>query len=356
MVLKFLTRGLSITILAVLFSSPAFSDTLYGLHMDLTYSGDKTIITNAIEKAKEVNTQVSRNSFLWHKIEAQEGVKDWTIPDFVVDELLNSGIEPLFCIYGSPSWANGVSGSVENFYLYAPTDDQMFTQWVAKYKDFVSEAVTRYKGKVKKWELWNEENQHWFWKPVPNVDQYVLWYKEMYQAIRGIDPSIEVSLGGLSGLCCAEQQDYNGKTFLQELYNRNVYPDIISIHPYSHHAPDVHIQWQNNFDDIELIYNVMSSNGQQGNKIWITEWGWSTDKVSETTQSEYLDKSLEMINTMYPYVTIATYFLDYDRPPEYIHGLYTVDFRLKEAGFRFKEFIQRRIKPTPVKNLRIVTR
>ena len=345
-------------IFTVLFTTPSFSGTLYGLHMDLTFNGDPKTREIAIKNAKAINVQISRNSFLWHRIERNKGIKDWSIPDSVVDELLETGIEPLFCIYGSPSWANGVSSTIEGYYYYVPTENHLFLKWLDQYKVFVAETIKRYKNKVTKWELWNEQNQHFTWKPEPDVERYLLWYNEIYKVIKSIDPKAEVALGGLTGLCCAGPKDYNGNNFLQELYNRNVYPDIISIHPYSgkYQSPDTHSEWENNFDDIELIYSTMVANGQGGKKIWVTEWGWPTDTISEGRQAIYVDKSLKMISSQYPYVSVATYFIDYDRPPKYFHGLFTDNFKIKEAGKKFKEFIENmKIISVPM-NLKIISK
>ena len=330
----------------VLFGSSALSNTLYGLHMDLNYIEDPGIRKLAIEKAKELNVQVSRNSFLWHRIEAEKGARDWSVPDSVVQELLAAGIEPLFCIYGSPLWANNVDTNTEKYYLYIPAGDQAFQEWLKIYKDFVTDAVQRYRGEVKMWELWNEPNEHFFWKPSPNIEQYAMWYREIYKTIKKIDPNAKVALGGLAALAYSGSV-YTGKVFLQELYDRGVFPDIISIHPYpsKFQAPDVHIPWEGNFDDVELIYKMMASYEQGDKEIWITEWGWPTNKIDEATQADYLLKSLEMINSLYPFVSVATYFIDYDRPPEYYHGLYTRNFRLKEAGMNFRDFLRPMLPP-----------
>jgi hypothetical protein len=244
----------------------------------------------------------------------------------------------MFAIYGSPAWANGMSESVSEFYVYVPTDSGAFTTWTARYKVFVSDLVNRYKTHVKKWELWNEPNEHYFWKPFPNVDRYAMWYQEMYKAIKAADPTAEVAIGGLAGLGASGPGEYDGNTFLKELYKRGVYPDNISIHPYGG-DPSVHVQYENNFDDIGLIYETMRSYNQSFRPVWVTEWGWATNAVSEAVQADWVQRSLDMIRTRYPFVTVATYFLDYDRSPFYF-GLYTSDFRLKPAGSRFKAFVE----------------
>jgi hypothetical protein len=283
---------------------------------------------------------VSRNGLLWHKIEPRQGARDWSIPDAVVNELRASGIEPLFVAWGSPSWANGVSTSTPNYWLYVPTTDAAFRAWLDKYKAFIRDAALRYRGRVKRWELWNEENQVYCWKPVPNLDRYVQWYREIYATIKTVDPTNQVAVGGLTGLSVGGPQDITGKSFLQGLYSRGVRPDIVAIHPYAmkQQAPDVTLRWENNFTDIGMIHNVMVAAGQGSKPIWITEWGWSTARVSEATQAAYVQKAMQMLASTYTYVTLSTYFLDYDRSG-YYSGLYTTNFRMKPAGAVFRDYI-----------------
>jgi len=306
--------------------------------MDLTLNGDASSRKLSINAAKSIGAKISRNSFLWNNIERTKGNLDWTLTDSVVEELLTAGIEPIFCIYGSPSWANGIPSSVSEYNLYVPIDNTNFNEWIIYYKSFISAAITRYKGKVNKWELWNEENEHWFWKPKPNVNQYILWYQAIASVIKSIDPTAEVSLGALTGLSQSGVDDYNGNEFLKLIYQGNIRPDIISIHPYSKGAPDVHILWENNFDDIALIRQTMIDYGQTDKPIWVTEWGWPTSEVSLQTQADWLNISLDKLINQYKYVTIATYFVDHDRPPKYYQGLFTENYIAKPASLIFKKY------------------
>lgn len=326
-----------------------------GLHMDLTWNGDASVRATAISKAKSINATVSRNSFLWHLIEPAKGFPDWSRTDAIVQELSNAGIEPLFCIYGSPPWANGVSRSTSAYhYLYVPTEEAKFQEWLTSYVSFVTAAATRYKGKVKKWELWNEQNISNFWKPSPNIGQYVRWFQAIQGAIKSVDPTAEIALGGLAGLSYVTAQDYNGKTFLTLLYQKSLFPDIVAVHPYSKAAPDVHVKEDDNFDDVALIRQVMLAYGQQDKQIWVTEWGWSTTAVTQQTQADWLTISLQLIKSQYTYVSVATFFLDYDRPNTLYYGLFTSDFSPKPAASAFYDFAATLTKPDPPRNPRII--
>jgi ricin-type beta-trefoil lectin protein/glycosyl hydrolase family 39 (putative alpha-L-iduronidase) len=315
------------------------SGRLFGVHNDVALLGWSWQRAPVITRAKAINARVARSSLLWNNIERQKGVRDWQVPDGGINDLVAAGIEPLMTIWGSPSWASGVSTSNSDYWKYVPTDNTGFRTWLDNYKAFVRDAVIRYKGKVKKWELWNEPNEHWCWKPAPDVDRYVTWYREIYQTIKSVDPSADVAMGGLTGLSAAGPQDITGKRFLEAVYARGVYPDIVAIHPYAmkQQAPDVTLQWENNFTDIEMIYNVMKAYGQGSRQIWATEWGWLVGGVSEATQAVYVQQALTMLTTKYTYVTLSTYFLDIDTPA-YSQGLFAIDGRMRASGARFRDF------------------
>ena len=200
-----------------------------------------------------------------------------------VDKLTQAGIEPLFVLYGSPSWANGVAASVPDQKLYVPTDPADFENWLAEYESFVRAAVDRYRGRVRFWEVWNEENERFFWKPAPDVAQYcpLLRPDSGRDSTRG--PLGRGGRRGLAGLNASIE--IPGVTFLAEIVSRGIAFDRVAIHPYAVQgpAPDVHIPWEGNFDDVALVHDRLAALGRDV-PIWVTEWGWSTNRVSDKTK------------------------------------------------------------------------
>ena len=310
----------------------------YGLHQDLTYDGYAWRRAENIAAASSVHAQISRNSLLWQKIEPEQGVFDWTIPDAVVSDLGAKGIEPLFVVWGSPSWANGVPSTTPSSEDYVPTDPAAFKQWLGEYVTFIKAAVARYRGRVEKWEIWNEENEHFTWKPAPSPTEYAGFFQAVRSAILSVDPKAQVAIGGLTGLSASS--DIPGLTFLQSLVDMKVPFDYVAIHPYSSlgQSPKVHIAWQNNFDDIAAVHNLLVAAGRPV-PLWATEWGWSSAQVGLDAQAQYVAQSLSLLKTEYPYVTVATYFLDVDRDTTYEQGLFDVNYNPKPAASAFASFI-----------------
>lgn len=325
----------------------AKSHILYGVHSDITWYKDASYRTQAITTATTIHAQVMRIGLLWMWIEYTRGHRDWTVMDDVVNRVVAAGMQPLVTVSGSPEWASGVTEAAdEDFYLYVPTDSTKFKQWVADYVDFMKAATTRYKGKVTMWEIGNEQNDAYFWRPRANVNQYATWYVALRTAIKQIDPTAIVALGGMNSLGYdIDANSMRGPAFLSAVYAKGIYPDAVAIHPYSNQAqsPEVHIKNAGNFDDIDLVRNVMVANGQSNAPIWLTEWGWTIDKVSPAVQADYLTKSLNLLETKYSsYVTVATYYSHFDPTIPLHFGLYTHDFVMRPAGAAFRDFMANR--------------
>lgn len=331
----------------VLLPVPKQSAIQFGLHTDLTWYDNREYRRGLIQKAKAVNAVISRNAILWHLVEPEQGVRDWSILDSTIDDLLTEGIEPVMVVLGSPSWANGVAAAGDpHHYLVVPSDPSLFDQWVSEYKTFMRAAARRYRDKVRLWEIGNEQNWTHFWRPRPSVEQYAHWYDELRRTIKSENPDAVIALGGLTLLAKLDSmigKNISGVTFLETMYTLGVFPDAVAVHPYTDNGagPDVHVEGAGNFDDIEAIRKVMVQHGHQEDSIWVTEWGWSSAEVTPEVLAAYLRRSLELIDTRYsPYVTIATYFTLVDLARHY--GLYDVSGRLKPSGLVFRDFLRTR--------------
>src|SRR4051794_27393680 len=181
-----LTNGL---VCAFLCTGMANCFTQYGTHLDnfnVYYSSDRQA---ALDRAKQINVQIARNSIWWNNVEPIQGENNWSVIDAAVKEEIAAGIEPLVTLVGSPAWANGTSPNQYEYYYQVPSDPGAFATWVSRYAAFASSTAQRLKGKVTKYELWNEENEHFTWQPAPNPDQYATWFLAVSQAIKSADPN-----------------------------------------------------------------------------------------------------------------------------------------------------------------------
>ena len=309
-----------------------------GVHSTLAFEGDAQRRAATVAAIHEIlGAQVVRDSLLWHQIEPVEGVRDWSRLDGVVEELRAAGIEPLLVVLGSPSWANGVPQSTPGHYLHVPAPGAALDAWLERYTDFLAAAVERYQDFVRRWEIWNEPNLAAFWRPRPDVVAYRHVYETLRATILSVDPEAEVAVGGLASLSVAPDPNIPGLAFLRLLTRTQPPLDNVAVHPYatSNHPPGVHIAGENNFDDIERVHRLLAAEGERV-PLWVTEWGWSSAIVGESRQARYVGRSLAMLESRYPFVPVATYFAERDRPPEYFHGLLHADLEPKPAAPAFR--------------------
>ena len=310
-----------------------------GVHSTLAFDGDAERRARTVDAIDEVlGAQVVRDSLLWHQIEQIEGERDWSRSDSVVEELRAAGIEPVLVVIGSPSWANGVPESTPRHFVNVPPRGPTLDAWIKQYADFLAEAVSRYRGAVRRWEIWNEPNLTLFWRPRPDPDAYRQVYERLRATILRVDPNAEVAVGGLASLVAEPPEpSIPGLAFLGRLTRTQPPLDNVAIHPYTtdDHPPAVHVPGQNNFDDIGRVHDQLVAEGERAS-IWVTEWGWSSATVGERRQAQYVDRSLAMLEARYPFVRVATHFADRDRPPEFFQGLLASDLQPKPAALAFR--------------------
>jgi hypothetical protein len=208
----------------------------------------------------------------WGAIEKARGVYDWKDADNEVNNTIkNEGADLLPILGYTPKWASsGPNG--EN--SYPPQD-------LKDWSDFVYRIVHRYKGKIKYWEVWNEEDIGFF---KGTIEQYTDLLKSAYVAAKKGDPDCKIVFGGMAGVNIpfAERVYQNGGGY---------YYDVMAVHPY---------QWGDTFDDAWFVkqlidlHEFMAKNGDPGKEIWLTELGWSTgDKaITNDIQARLLAQAM----------------------------------------------------------------
>ena len=168
----------------------------------------------------------------------------------------------------------------------------------------------------------------------------------MRAAIIAQDPDAKVAMGGIGNITAGAEGSIYGLDYLKAVNHAGVYPDYLAVHAYPSkgQAPDQHIRYQNNFDDLKVIRDYQKSIDWTP-PLWLTEWGWSTEDfdtaaplVSRATQAKYVYCSLNLLATEYRYVSVATYFIDFDRA-SFGYGLFFSDFTSKPGANAFGKFM-----------------
>ncbi len=264
----------------------ADSPPFYGVNSHLTWFGSEERVDETVQLMDEAGVGIVRTVFDWAGIEPEPGVYRWERFDRVVERLEERDIAILGILDGSASWATSAPSLDEPYWQKWPSED------VVAFASYVYSVVERYDGDgfvdapgspvIRYWEIWNEPNLAFFWRPQPDAEQYVRMLRLCYQVIKMADPSAVVVMGGIAGngvsyppFALAEDE----RNFLQQVYDdggRGFF-DVANIHlyPYTYELlqPELMTTLQAALDETR---SVMAANGDEDKPIWVTEIGFST--------------------------------------------------------------------------------
>jgi VCBS repeat-containing protein len=221
----------------------------------------------------------------WKGVEASNDVWTWSAVDRMVNSANARNMSVIGILNSPPDWAM-VPGSPS---LGGPPADP------AEYAEFASMVATRYAGKVAAYEVWNEPNYYRFWEPTPDAAAYTVILKAAYTAIKTADPNAVVVAGGIAAAPDSGTQAVDSVRFVTEMYEAGAagYFDALSFHPYS---LSLFSQGGSVAGSPLLmanqIHDVMVAYGDGNKKIWATEYGMSSNLVTEAGQANYIDDFL----------------------------------------------------------------
>ncbi len=211
-----------------------------------------------------------RMDFAWSGIEKTKGSYDFSAYDRLLARLKKENIRLLAILdYGND--------------LYSP-DSPRTPEARAAFARFVTASVTHFKGRGILWEMWNEPNIG-FWKPTPNVADYVRLARATGQALRKAAPD-EYYIGpGVSGM------DFD---FMETCFKGGLleYWDAVSFHPYRGDNPP-----ETAADEFRRVRQLIAMYGPKGKTIPLisSEWGYSElysgmnrEKQAKFISREYL--------------------------------------------------------------------
>jgi hypothetical protein len=138
--------------------------------------------------ARAIGATALRVNLLWADVETAPGVYDWTLVDRVVDEARANGLQPQLTLSApAPPWAtaDGRRG------VRDPSP--------RGYARFVGAAVAHFRGRVRRYALWNEPNwPSWLQPQRRAAVLYRVLYRHGYEAAKAADPAAQVLIGELA--------------------------------------------------------------------------------------------------------------------------------------------------------------
>jgi polysaccharide biosynthesis protein PslG len=264
----------------VVVSSPDFGMNVFLWGHPETTGRDLKLVT-------DIGFHWQKTLFQWRAIEgACKGCFDWSEADRVVKASTQAGIKIVARLDFQPAWARkdgATNGPPDNYQDYA---------------DFISAFVTRFSssssvGHVQAIEIWNEVNLDREWGGATINQQQAADYVRLlgmsYSAAKAADPGVIVISAGLSPTGVTNGHSADDVQYLQWLYDAGLKGkyDVLGAHGNTQ-APEVDAAFGSlpNFPDasfyfrrIEQIRDVMVKNSDADKRVWLLEFGWTSDSV-----------------------------------------------------------------------------
>jgi hypothetical protein len=247
---------------------------VYGMtHADV----DRTMRLMAGTGVKTVRLMVP-----WVFVEHQRGQYNWADIDKTVTAAVAHKLSILAFINSTPAWAVAPGGSPISGRPASP----------AAYGDFAAKVATRYKGKISAYEIWNEPNGAMFYSPSPDPAGYTSLLKAAYPKIKAVDPAVPVIAAGLGAVIDYQNVTMDAVKFVTQMYAAGAknHFDALAYHPYQYTLKfsDGMPVANSPVNQLMQMRQVMIANGDEGKKIWATEYGEPTSSTDEAGQKSFL--------------------------------------------------------------------
>lgn len=234
------------------------------------FRGDRSDSQRRLQKAKEAGFGFVRTDLFWNRIEPVRGSYDFSVADQLLADASALGLRVLFILaYENALFKDGVLMSTDG-------ERNAFAAYAAA-------AAARYRGRGVKFEIWNEQNSgaicpagnEGFWLPAPNAQYYAKLVTTTMTAIRVVDPTVEVTIGGLTpsftSPCDLTQPTQFSFQYIDSMHSAGGLTNVSALgyHPYY----DTAEMWG---AELHMLRTSLRDKGLPTLPVWDTEWGVSS--------------------------------------------------------------------------------
>ncbi len=259
-----------------------------------------------------------KQHFPWEDLELRKGQfwddrlrkSTWEKYDRIVETARRYNLEIIARLDRPPAWTRR-----DNRLAQAPPDN------FEDYGDFVAAVVSRYRGRIRYYQIWNEPNIYPEWGDQP-IDPagYVRLLQIAYQRAKAIDPNVRILSAPLAQTLENSPRAMSDLRFLEEMYRlgAGAYFDILFANAYGFNDPpeapaDPH---RLNFARVQLLREIMVRYGDAEKPIWLNEFGWNAapegfppekllwGQVSEQQQAEYTVRAIRRARAEWPWLGV----------------------------------------------------
>lgn len=319
--------NLPITVLSA--SQVIIPDRFFGMHVRSRSNDALAGVTAKAVRSHDMENGKGR----WQFIQPTANTWDFADLDSWVNTHYAAGRDLVFTLFGTPAWASA-RATERNAYSDQPGDPSQYNRGIAAepsdmttWDTFCTTVATRYNGRIKYYEIWNEPNWHndgtgpgtntdcYFTGTLATLSQMV---RRANQAIKTVDPTAKIicppvtswvaAAGGtaetyFTGMMAASSGDV-GNTPMKN------WVDIVGVHLY--------LPTPNRVQDmagmIDRVNAGMTTAGISGKEIWDTESAPINPDLSGYNDEGGKRIIARMLLTMAAKGIARTFYFQYDDP------------------------------------------
>lgn len=232
----------------------------------------------AYDRVSELGVKLVRIQSGWQRTETEKGIYDFEWIDKIVANLIARGLKPWICLcYGNKLYSEDAAKVFGAVGVPPIFDDESKKAW----ENYVKAVVSRYKGKVELFEVWNEPDGQWCWKHGVNATELGNFTVATAKAVKEANPDAKV----VGGVCCHTQLWYINEAMKTGM---GEYIDYVSYHQYTHDETEVvsyvkalRALCKTYNDKIEIIQGESGSQSRSGGNGALMIGGWTQKKQAK---------------------------------------------------------------------------
>ncbi len=313
----------------------------FGINVFLNQEVEEAKRDRSLQMIADAGFRWVRQEFPWEDIEVHgkgdfvdrrndltgdgqvDPIDAWAKYDNIVELAERHDLQVIARLSNPPAWTRELTDTVGT---YAPPDD------LGDWGDYVSAVVSRYQGRIRYYQLWNEPNVYpeWGERPV-DPEGYTKLLCEGYRRAKEADPDAVIISGALAQTVSLDPgpgpaRGLNEFVFLQRMYDAGAAAcfDIFSVNAYMLWSgpTDRRMRPLNvNFSRPRYVRDIMVANGDAHKPIWIAEMNSNAvpddpdiadlgtyGQVTLEEQARYARLAYQRIIEEWPWVGVANFW------------------------------------------------
>ncbi len=327
----------------------------YGVNTFLEQEVESEKVDRSLAMISEAGFHWIRQQFPWEDIEISGkgdywdhkwDVSAWAKYDRIVELAEKHDLGIIARLDNPPAWSRAMGD--EPGWSLAPPDRY------DDYGDFVYAVVSRYRGRIRYYQIWNEPNIYPEWGDQPaDPEAYTELLKIAYRRAKQADPDCVIIAAGLAQTTEEAPLELGPRNISDLLYLERMYEAGVQGHfdimgamvyglwtgPYDRRAS----RDRTNFARVELLREIMVRHGDAAKPIWATEAGWTAlpedwegpmdyGRVDELQQARYTVQAYERARREWPWMGVLNYWF-FRRPSDAEMDQSWYYFRMVEPDF-----------------------